>query len=209
MASNPMTLAAIDVSGIQIDKNDLLAIAVSKAELYMQNQLAAATKEIRQLEKAIKAGEASLTAKVTALAAVATQPSCTQLEEAKKLCASSAKVRVRSEMQQDKRTFSADILIVRRDDRYNDGFTFGHVTGNFDSDTTAVAERLEADSEKLDNAREAAVSWRKRLAQIPMLERQYRARLAEATLSKTEHGKALLDALGNQFESDVLALPGI
>jgi hypothetical protein len=52
-----------------------------------------------------------------------------------------------------------------------------------------------------------ALRVRKRLANVPLLERKARARLAEAKLSESKDGQAVLDALTSEFEADFLALP--
>jgi hypothetical protein len=194
-------------SDIHIDKNDLLAVAVSKAELHMQQQLANATREIRRLERALKDGTTGLKEKIAQLAAKLAKPGVKALEAAREACGSKARVETNWDMQQEKGTFEVTISI-KSNDHYGSA-NFGTLKGAFDDAAQKLVAQLESDSQKLTDTRETAVDWRKKLAQIPTLERQYRARLAEATLSKTEKGQALLEALGGQFEQDVLALPGI
>jgi len=202
----PAGAAKAVASHIVVDKNDVLAVAISKAERFMQTHLAEAHKEIKRLERSIKDHSDNLTKYVGSLADKLAKPGIAKLEAAKEACGSKAKVDSSCEMDVAKRTFKVNITFK------NDGWganTFGQLKGDFDSAATELAESLDKNGKLLAEAREAAVDWRRKLSQIPTLERQYRARLAEAALSKTEEGQQLLDALSGDFEADVLALPGI
>jgi len=203
----PASAAKSVSSHITIDKNDVLAITISKAELHMQKELVAATKEIKRLEKSIKDSDTVLKEHVAELAVKLAKPGVAKLEAAKEACGSKAKINTDWDMQQDKGTFRVSITI-KTSDCYG-STTFGTLKGDFDATATELVEQLAADSQRLIDARETAVNWRRKLAQIPTLERQYRARLAEAALSKTQEGQELLEALSTNFEQDVLALPGI
>lgn len=72
---------------------------------------------------------------------------------------------------------------------------------------------LEADLKKADEdvaaAQAVALDWRQRLAQIPVLERRSRAKIAEAKLAESEDGNALLEMLTKDLESEYLALPAV
>lgn len=72
-----------------------------------------------------------------------------------------------------------------------------------------LEERLVTAKANVKQRQEAALEIKKRISNVPMLERQARARLAEAKLSESADGRAVLDALTSQFEADFLALPGV
>ena len=52
-----------------------------------------------------------------------------------------------------------------------------------------------------------ALTWRKKLANVPMLERRARAKIAETKLSESDDGQQLLDLLTDDLEAELLALP--
>ncbi|MCB5270573.1 MAG: hypothetical protein LHW56_01865 [Candidatus Cloacimonetes bacterium] len=53
---------------------------------------------------------------------------------------------------------------------------------------------------------EQVLEWKKKLAQLPMLERQYRAKLVEQALSSSEAGREILGALTLDLEERIAAL---
>jgi len=53
-----------------------------------------------------------------------------------------------------------------------------------------------------------ALGWRRKLSHIPMLERQARAKVAETKLKASDEGQELLDVLTDDFDAQLLALPG-
>lgn len=65
---------------------------------------------------------------------------------------------------------------------------------------TAIADKAASDNEMID--------WKRKKNQIPVLERKYKARIAEAKLQSVEGGQELLDSMLATISEDVLALPG-
>ncbi len=62
--------------------------------------------------------------------------------------------------------------------------------------------------EEKSRADEAAMNWKRKLTQMPQLERKLKARVAAERLKTTGKGSALLETLLGSIEKDVLLLPG-
>jgi len=199
-----LKVTELATANISIDKNDLLAIAVSRSELHIQEQLGTATREVKRLEKAIADGNKELASKVSGIAAKIAKPVVTKLETLRDQTESKVKIVTKHDSKDDTGTINIAISVATSDQW--GGVTFCTLSGEYDDTAKALVTKIKSDGESLVTAKSTAVEWRRRLAQLPTLERQYRARLAEATLSKTKQGRGLLEALGGDFEKDVLAL---
>lgn len=62
-------------------------------------------------------------------------------------------------------------------------------------------------NEKIVEAQRVAMEWKKKLANIPQLERQYKGKIAEAKLAESADGQMVLDLLTGDLEQQMLLLP--
>jgi len=60
---------------------------------------------------------------------------------------------------------------------------------------------------KVEKLQSEALDWKRKLVNVPMLERQYRAKIAEAKLGASNEGKQLLEMLTSGLDDAILALP--
>jgi hypothetical protein len=81
------------------------------------------------------------------------------------------------------------------------------VTANYSAAFIALCEELVVLLNKQAAALVEIANWKKKIAAIPALERQYRAKIAEETLLASADGRALLAILSDNLEKDMLALP--
>lgn len=71
----------------------------------------------------------------------------------------------------------------------------------------AALKRRTAAGVAKEEALQRAYEWKRRLANIPLLERQARGKIAAHQLGRTEQGRAILEQLVGNIAKDVLALP--
>jgi len=69
-----------------------------------------------------------------------------------------------------------------------------------------LVQELLSIQESLQSAQKEALVWKRKLSKLPALERQYRAKVAEAKLSQTEEGRSIVENLINSVENSVLKL---
>ena len=104
--------------------------------------------------------------------------------------------------------------IFLRKDRENAGtyrdrsMVFWEEDFEFTAEQKKLVEKLEKlENDKKDTLNEA-MRWRKRLSDIPSLERQIRARVVKDQMQKTKEGRALIDAMMTNF-TDTVKMLGI
>lgn len=78
-----------------------------------------------------------------------------------------------------------------------------------DKEITAKLAQMAALREASRAARNEAMEWKRKLAQIPRLTRAVRATLAEQRVRTSEEGSAALDALLASLDSNIAKLPGV
>ena len=209
---NAGTLSLVSLSQT-LDVSDVLSVVTSRAETRLHADLDAAKARLRETEEEVT--------RLTKEAERQYEKECRAAGEAV-----AAKLRAAVESVGGKvRVSSKDHWGVKRRDRNSDGLLENSVVvtapgGGYNKDATFVAtaepsrtllalETSLAAAEEDVQARQAeALRVRRRLANVPLLERKARARLAEAKLSESEDGRAVLAALTDEFEADFLALPG-
>lgn len=206
-------LSLVNLSG-SLNVNDILSVVTSRAETTFHKELAKAKKVLEDANAHRKAiaeqlyaayrkeynaiAQALVAAIKPAIEALGGKVSVTKLDDhtAKSLSRTDGKI-----------VASVSVLgNVEQNSYYNAKFQKGE-------DPSEAFLALEADLKKADEAvteaQNVALGWRQKLAQIPVLERRSRAKIAEAKLAESEDGTALLDMLTKDLESEYLALPSL
>lgn len=185
-----------------LNMDDVLMIVTSRAETRFNGELAKARKEVSRLETAIKKKAEEIEKKDTeeSLALVAER-----LATLRPIVESfGGKVTTISGRCRDKGSLSISV-IFEKSGGYNG--TEYVVKGTKSPDLLALEEEKKNLEEELEKATAVAIEWKKKLSQIPQLERQYKAKIAQERLEKTLDGQATLALLTDDLEQRMLALP--
>lgn len=211
MMANDLSLVTVNGT---IDTNDLLSIVTSRSEVKLHNELAAAKVKLQEADALVKNLQDSL---VQAYKRVCLQIG-EDLADTLRPGVSKAGGRVvvppvQSYQLLHEATQAAEATSVTYCARvfsndHNNGYVMFSKSIDVPSELTSLLSDLRAAAENMSRCSDAALQIRKRIANIPMLERKARARLAEAKLSESDEGRALLEALTGNFEADLLSLPG-
>lgn len=189
---------------INVDKNDVIAIGVSKAEDMYNAELKKQLDAAKAVEKDIKENDKKLSDAANDVASKKYNDVCRKGSDAFASFHVTASWKV-SSLDHAKKKVTVNLSIERGQGGYNNSFSFAETL-----DYTADMKNLVALNENLDTklkeARAEAVNWRQKIAALPSLERKLRARLATQTLEETEEGKAFL-AKFTMSDNDILALP--
>ncbi len=201
------------VTDIRIDKNDLLTVVLSRAEQKMQVAVQDAMNKVKALEKDQGKADAALKEAVSAVSGTHYKDAIEKFKAALALVDATATVTTTSQLKTDNQNNYTDKVAVEMrvtsTGGYNSSLCFSTTVPTTDAIKAQIAE-ITGIKASLQTAREEVVTWRKKLANLPALERQYKAKLVEAQLSKTEDGKDLLASLDlANFEDSIKALPGI
>ena len=207
-------------TAITIDKDDLLTVAVSKAEEHMQSECKA---EQKKQEAHRDKAEGLLQAAHKMCLKTATAAYAASAETARKGLASlgytkletrvSAQARTNCEHDDAKRYATYDVHVqideMDKHGRCTERVVSRNVIAKAPRAVVALLREREVELKKEDEAQAAAVDWKRRLCQMPQLERKYRARLAQERVASEAGGQALLEALVGNVAKDVLALPSL
>lgn len=196
MTDTPTTIAEttpkVDVD-FQINKEDLVAIAVSRHEQHLLSEKDKFAKLISAAQKAGKKLTKDLVDKVQQHVDTATSERVAALEEALK--------DFNVEVSVDNRVIKEDkieytISISSTQDAY--GRQTGlHKNKHFKkpADIKELEEKIESSKENINELTEKSLEVRKELSRLSTKERQARALLAQRVLEKTDQGQAFLASL--------------
>lgn len=197
-------LSNIALNG-NMNMDDVLTVVVSKAERSFNVNLAEAKAGVSNLEKAIKVKVADIKKR--------TDEECFALVTTKANAARpgvealGGQVITHSQGARNNGKLCATIQIKKGEGGYNNSVEF-----TYEGEKSKVLQAMEVEltdlQEKLATATQEAMGWKKKLSNIPTLERQYKAKIAEAKLATTEDGQALLALMTDDLEANMLALPG-
>lgn len=197
-------LSNVQFSG-ELNIEDVLSVVTSRAERSFNEKFAAAKTQVTGLEKAIKAKQAEIKA--------CTDKECLALvtEKAEAARASiealGGTITTTANGVTNDGKLKAQIVIKRGEGGYNGivDFTFN---GTKSEALVAMEQEHEELRNKLQDATNEAMNWKKKLQGIPALERATKAKIAEAKLAQTADGQALLEVMTKNLEAEMLALPG-
>jgi hypothetical protein len=195
-------LSNIAIQG-NLNMDDVLSVVTSRAERSFSVSLGESKTAVSNLEKAIKAKQTEIKKR--------TDEECLALVTAKADAARpgvealGGKVEATPYGTRDGK-LQATITIKKGDGGYNHSVEFTY-KGDKSKVLVALEDELTDLQEKLATATQEAMGWKKKLASIPTLERQYKAKIAEAKLASSTDGQALLDLLTEDLEQNMLALP--
>jgi len=194
-----------------LDVNDILSIVTSRTETKCHAELAAAKACLAGAEEALKEAEKSANTQYlkecrAAAEGVASQlrPVVTGLGGVVVIPKIEDYRGLRRERNQDGQLQMQ--VVVRSDKSSNYGAEFLAKAAP-SAELLALEAKIEEAKDEVSRCSAVALEWRKKLSNIPMLERQTRAKLAEAKLSETEDGQKVLELLSKDTEATFLALP--
>lgn len=210
--SNSLSLLQVEGS---LDVSDVLSVVTSRAETRLHTDLNAAKKAVADAEATVRRLDKEASDQWKSEHRAAGDALAAKLRPAIESVGGKVKVSrpdhwkcERRELDQDGNVV-ANVSVVANDGEggYNRSCVFDTKVPASDA-LRKLEESVEAAKKDVEARKSEALSIRKKLANVPVLERRARARLAEAKLGESEDGRAVLAALTDEFEADFLALPG-
>lgn len=196
-----LALTPLRAVNVTIDKNDVIAIQVAKAERLLNDELKAAQDAMKTHEKTLKGHADDLTKSYAQTAKDAAATAMGLLKTLADEFSGLSKRWVEHAVADDG---------LRVQIKFGGDYQNGTLTKTVPFTAEQVLQRatIKNTQDAVAEAQARVVAARQKLAKLPSLERQYRAALAEKTLATTAEGQAVLDAIGSDIKADVLALPG-
>lgn len=190
-----------------LNTSDILAVVTSRAEQRLHDALSATKTRLKEAEVEAKKANEEATERYKDERTAAAENLAAKIRSVIEDAGGSVKVTNRSQAEYQRRALSEEGLLV------SEVQVTCHGTATFCAKVkpsltlVELEERCAKAEENVKACQQEALEIRKKISNIPMLERKARARLAEAKLSETTEGAAVLEALTSQFEDDFIALP--
>lgn len=193
-------LSNITVNG-NMNIDDVLTVVTSRAEMKYNANLADAKKRLDEVGKEIKDNEKILNNKKESESLALAKEHIDAISPTIKALGGSVKA---SSALPNGDSLQCQVCISQGNGYYNVPFM---VQGPKSKELVELEQKLAGLLEQQAVIQKEALQWKKKLASIPTLERQYKARIAEAKLAASEDGQALLDMLTGDLEQNILNLP--
>lgn len=210
MASSKTAMISLDQFQVEgkIDVNDVLSIVTSRADEKYNAELSRCKKEAKSLEKEIADLTAEINKDLEAELKNEYEEVLSGLADNLKVVDGGVQI-YSARLSYDKKQIDGELGIGRKDSKgkISNGAIFP-VKVKPSSAISKKVKDLASLEEKLAGLMDEAVSWRKRIGNIPALERKSRARIVTAKLASSEEGQKVLDLLAQNIEDDILMLPG-
>lgn len=211
-ATEIATLEQFTIGG-NLDVSDVLSVVTSKAEERYSAEIDKCRQEVAELQATCKKlrSDATKQAKKEALGAAEKHV------DALKAAVKSLDGTVSSEMLGG--AYNNAVIPLNKDGELGVCIRVGSQSSSYNcrADFTVtvkptksllkLVDEVAVNEEKITALNNEAVSWKRKLNNIPMLERRYRARIAAAKLETSGDGKKLLAMLTDDLEESILALP--
>ena len=186
-----------------LNMDDVLTIVTSRAETKFNEKLSEARKEVSRLETAIKKKTEEIEKKDTEESLALVGERLAVLRPIVESLGGKV-VTVSGGHYREKDTLAISVIFEKSGYRGTEYV----VKGTKSPELLALEEEKKSLEGELEKAAAVAIEWKKKLSQIPQLERQYKAKIAQDRLEKTIDGKATLALLTEDLEQRMLALPG-
>ena len=196
-------LTTLELSGT-LDMGDVISVVTSRAETKLGQELTEAKARLTDAEKE----QTDLRKSITSKRKAETQKVGSELAEKVReaLKGTEAKVSVEKYCEHSSHNDNGDLQRnIKIGSPYN--CTCVAATAKPSPELVDLESQVAAAEEKVSERKEEAMKARRRLASLPTLERQTRAKLAEAKLSESEGGQQVLELLTEDLDDAIKALP--
>lgn len=194
---------------IDLDKHDMAGVVVARAEREMHTALALCKSNIAEVEKQretytkMLSDACNLTANNRYDNAKGLLVSFMRLYPETKF-----KTTVKVNVGNDSYFAYLQVECGPSSDSLKAAFSTPQIELQYDTQVMRDANNtIKTANEELVRLKDEAVTWKKRLANIGMLERQAKAAITEAELRKSEGGQELLETMLGDLQKQVLSLP--
>lgn len=186
----------------QITQQDMVTVAVAKAEKHIREQLARSIEKVSNLEIQLRTNSKNTYTEIETAIREQLKEHLQKLEEGITGLGIKATTNIICQSY-DSTEIKYTIRIAVATNNYGPEATGTIKTPPKVAELYNTTAQL---SEELTAERKAIVEYRNQLNNIPILERQYRAKFVEDQLKQSEGGRALLASIGNTLIDDIKAI---
>ena len=195
----------LDLSTVNVDigKEEVLSIAISRAEDILHEKISEARKRTEDLNKKIEEVKKEMEKLIDDDIESSTKQAVEDLRKSLKFFEKEILVEASAlDFNSEKGIITANITIVDSNkNKYMQLFHKFKISDKalYDTKFDLMIKRTEEYKESLEDQKK----WREKLANMPRLERRWKGLLAEKELSKSEKGKKMLELLTSGIEDQI------
>jgi len=202
-------------TSVHVDKEDLIAVGLSRAEEEMQRRCSAAQERAEQARKDSEAKRREASEALQEHAQETTEAYHEPVREAattlgiKKISMSTSHHGAQRLADGYAKKYTVRFNASPEGGKTND-FSFEvsrAIETKVPSNVLSLLNESDQFSAAASQADEEALHWKRQLSRLPQHERKLRAQLAEQRLASTEEGEQLLSAMQLDLDNGLLALP--
>ena len=181
------------VAEMQIDKKDIVDVALAKIESQIRSEIKAGKAEIKRLERECASNERAQDRALGKIKSDVIEIGRVHFNSAFKAIGEKSMVSVEQQVYSyDNETDLPDIIMVRLSVCQR---IVLEEKVNASPEQISLVKAKQALLKELAEAKAKTVEWRSKLSDMPIIERQMKARVVESQLSKTAEGQDLLQAM--------------
>jgi hypothetical protein len=206
--SNAISVTGLNVDA-KIDLGDILTIFTSKAELSYQQNIANLKEECDALKSQLNQLNSKAAASIKEAAATLRKADFDATVALFSALEPNVKVEIHSFVfnEDNKESLRTVLNVLGLKEM---GSKYSIKIGEKSHEIPTEYAVLQSDSRllqgELNKKTDELVFWKRKLSEIPQLERKYKAKLVESKLKSIEGGQAILDTLMVDLEVDILKL---
>jgi hypothetical protein len=206
--SNVISVTGLNVDA-KIDLGDILTIFTSKAELSYQQNISNLKEECDALRSQLNQLNSKAAASIKKAASVLRKADFDAAVALFSALEPNVKVEIHSFVfnEDNKESLRTVLNILGLKEM---GSKYSIKIGEKSHEIPTEYAVLQSDSRllqgELNKKTDELVFWKRKLSEIPQLERKYKAKLVESKLKSIEGGQAILDTLMVDLEADILKL---
>lgn len=203
---------------VNLDKNDIVAIAVAEAEKKIRQNVIACRNRVKECEEDIEKNETRFEVEGENFLAKKSNKLFKSIETKVSKIGYGINVRLKFSVssQQDANPDYPDQFInsfriyLMQTEKFIDRHQFAMIKKEFPitKAQAALAEKSRQLSDQKQQATEQGVEWRRKQSDIPALERQMRAEVARAEMKKSKTGQAIIKSMMDNL-NNTIALIGM
>jgi hypothetical protein len=190
----------------KIDLADILTIVASRAEQTYQDKIGESKAECAKLENQRQENTKALEALTAKTAVSARQKDMRKLQSALSGIDSEVEIEIEHKLCfKDKDAYISTTLVLLKNKR--EIARLGNMSHTLPPAYLELQKELTRVDELILEKQNELLGWRRKLSEIPQLERKYKAKLVEHKLKSVTGGQDVLDTLTAELEKDLLKLP--
>jgi hypothetical protein len=212
MSKNENALSVVKLSG-KLDVADIISVVTSRAETKFHGELEVTKVRIVEAQATVKQLDSEACALFKKECRALADAMAKKLRPGVESVGGKVTVVAKDSYEVNERRRDGDGFLTQdvkvtsnTTGRHNSQMCF-KATGEPSKALVALEESVKQAQATIGPLQTEALTWRRKLANVPLLERRARAKIAEAKLSESADGQQLLDLLTDDLEQELLALP--